>query len=205
VRDADAVLFALVEARHGYVHDFLREHLAYGHPDLSATIAHFEEAGASVVVLPNGYLPYWSLMQTANLLLAEPVLGARYADAQARYNGRVADRREPAYRHLLVIDLSGARDWCRDVRRLVTDEAAADAAARRRDDAAALSEILTLATTPPAAESKPEAPLLAAPSPADARAPVDAVGAARGRAHPFFRAYDGLRHLVRQLAGSARA
>ena len=44
-------------------------------PTSTATIAHYEAGGASVVVLPNGYLPYWSLMQAANLLLAEPALG----------------------------------------------------------------------------------------------------------------------------------
>ncbi len=145
VRDADAVLFALVQARHGYEHGFLREHLTHGHPDLEATIAHFEARGASVVVLPNGYLPYWTLMQAANLLLAEPALGARYARGQARYNGQVADWREPAYRHLLVIDCTGATEWCRDVQRLVTNESDADAAARRLRDASALDAILTLA------------------------------------------------------------
>jgi SAM-dependent methyltransferase len=147
VRDADAVLFALVRARHGYEHGFLREHLTHGHPELAATVAYFESAGASVVVLPNGYLPYWTLMQAANLFLAEPALGARYARGQSRYNGQVADWREPAYRHLLVVDLSGATDWCTAVRRLVTNDGDADAADRRVRDAAALDEILTLATT----------------------------------------------------------
>src|SRR4029453_5614470 len=151
VRDADAVLFAHVQARHGYEHGFLREHLTHGHPDLTATVAYFEGAGASVVVLPNGYLPYWSLMQAANLLLAEPALGARYARGQARYNGQVADWREPAYRHLLVIDLDGATDWCPDVRRLVTNDADPDANARRLRDAAGLDAILTLAATRDAA------------------------------------------------------
>lgn len=233
VRDADAVLFALVEARHGYVHDFLREHLTHGHPDLAATVAHFEAAGASVVVLPNGYLPYWSLMQAANLLLAEPVLGERYAEAQARYNGQVADWREPAYRHLVIADLSGATDWCRDVRRLVTNDGDADAAARRLRDAHALSDILTLATRGAAREAAAPGPAddpvddgaaparadvasdAAAPppaSPAAASAPAadvssadDARFAARVRAHPVYRAYDGVRHFVRQLARNGRA
>ncbi|MCC6767362.1 MAG: methyltransferase domain-containing protein [Deltaproteobacteria bacterium] len=214
VREADALLFALVEARHGYAHDFLREHLAHGHPDLSATIAYFEEAGASLVALPNGYLPYWSLMQAANLLLAEPVLGERYARGQARYNGQVADRREPAYRHLLVVDLTGATDWCRDVRRLATDDGGTDAAARRLRDATALSEILTLAagaSSNAAAPAPPPEPVTAEPvvvATADPAPPAGAVEdarfAARVRAHPAYRVYGGFRKVVRRLAGGER-
>ncbi len=203
VRDADAVLFALVQARHGYEHDFLREHLTHGHPDLAATVAYFEGAGASVVVLPNGYLPYWSLMQAANLLLAERGLGERYARGQARYNGQVADRREPAYRHLLVIDLTGATDWCRDVRRLVTSDADDDAAARRLRDAAALDDVLRLATTlaPPAAAVAPER----VPAPVAGATIDESIRfAARVRAHPVYRAYEHVRRLVRELAGNGR-
>ena len=124
-------------------------------------------------MLPNGYLPYWSLMQAANLLLAEPALGERYAQAQARYNGQVADWREPAYRHLVVVDLTGATDWCRDVRRLVTNDADDDAAARRLRDAAALDAILTLATT---RAVSPRGAALAPPV-----APVASAGRARAR------------------------
>jgi SAM-dependent methyltransferase len=233
VRDADAVLFALVQARHGYEHGFLQEHLTHGHPDLDATIAHYEAGGASVVVLPNGYLPYWSLMQAANLLLAEPALGARYARGQSRYNGQVADWREPAYRHLVIVDLTGGTDWQREVRRLVTNDADADAAARRLRDARALDEVLTLATTsvgPAAVARAPVAPAVVAPSalarsagafaadpaPASRAEPRPDPGeqarideavrfAAEMRAHPLYRVYAGLRHLVRQLAGNGRA
>jgi hypothetical protein len=218
VRDADALLFALVKARHGYEHGFLQEHLTHGHPDLSATVTHFEAGGASVVVLPNGYLPYWSLMQAANLLLAEPALGARYASGQARYNGQVADWREPAYRHLLIVDLAGATDWEREVRCLITNDADIDGEARRLRDAAALDEILTLAATRvlPMATT-PAVPAAVIPSAVvGAAAPVarpgqqaevdDAVRfAAQVRSHPLYRAYAGLRHLMRQLAGSGPA
>ncbi len=208
VRDADAVLFAHVKARHGYEHGFLDEHLRYGHPELAATVAHFEARGASVVVLPNGYLPYWTLMQAANLLLADPALGERYARAQARYNGQVADWREPAYRHLLVIDLTGATDWCREVRRLVSNDGDADAAARRVRDAAALDAILDLAVTPGAPVVAPDpavaAVVAAAPSPDPAR--EEAVRfAARVRAHPAYRAYARLRRLARTFVGDGHA
>lgn len=217
VRDADAVLFGLVKARHGYEHAFLNEHLTHGHPDLAATVAHFEAAGASVVVLPNGYLPYWSLMQAANLLLAEPALGERYARGQARYNGQVADWREPAYRHLVVVDLQGATDWCREVRRLVTNDADEEAPARRRRDTAALAEILTLATTraavteatavvPPSPAAPGRAPDDAPPSAAERARLEEAVRfATRVRTHPAYRAYARLRRFARQLGGNGRA
>jgi hypothetical protein len=181
VRDADALLYGLVKARHGYEHVFLREHLTHGHPDLAATVAAFEAAGATTVVLPNGHLPYWTLMQAANLLLAEPALGARYARAQARYNGRVADWREPAYRHLVVVDLAGRTDWCAAVRTLVHDDGDAEAAARRERDAAALSEILTLAAT---AESVAAAPPPEQPGRPVASAPLERSGESAASASP---------------------
>jgi SAM-dependent methyltransferase len=218
VRDADAVLFALVKARHRYEHAFLREHLRHGHPDLAATVAYFESAGASVVTLPNGYLPYWTLMQAANLLLAEPALGERYARAQARYNGQVADWREPAYRHLVVVDLRGETDWCRDVRRLVSNDGDEEAEARRERDAAALDAVLTLAAPPAAAPpdravpsppaDAPPAITVVAPPPARSAEPDDVDDAvrfaARVRRHPAYRVYAGLRRLVRQLGGPER-
>jgi hypothetical protein len=214
VRDADAVLFALVRARHGYEHAFLNEHLTHGHPDLAATVAHFEAAGATVVVLPNGYLPYWSLMQAANLLLAEPALGERYARGQARYNGQVADWREPAYRHLVIVDLQGASDWCREVRRLVTNDTDDDAPARRLRDAAALDEILTLATTRTVAVEAPAPPPPASSQVAHASGAAETTErarfdeavrfATRVRAHPIYRAYVRLRRLAQQLGGNGR-
>jgi len=144
VAAADALLFEMIHARHGYTHAFLAEHLAHGHPDLAATIGRWQAAGATVVVLPNGYLPYWSFMQTANLRLAESACGEDYASAQALYSGQVFDWREPAYRHLLVIDLSGRDEWCGTVRALVAASYAATITARIESDAAALSAVLDL-------------------------------------------------------------
>lgn len=124
VADADQRLFGAIAARHGYAHAFLGEHLTHGHPDLAGTVAYWEAGGATVVVLPNGYLPYWEAMQLLNLSLAEPVMGARYARAQAAYNDAVLDGREPAYRHLLVVDRTGAEEWVASVRALAASEAA---------------------------------------------------------------------------------
>jgi SAM-dependent methyltransferase len=159
VAAADALLFGLIEARHGYRHQFLAEHLEHGHPDLAGTVAYWEARGAIVAVLPNGHLPYWLLMQVANLRLAEPALGERYARGQALYNGVVRDWEEPAYRHLLVIDVTGARSWLPAVAALARP-GAADAAAAR--NATALNAVLGLAFAAPLAP----APLPLASTPA---------------------------------------
>ena len=146
VSDADALLFATIQARHGYAHEFLRQHLTHGHPDLAGTLAHWEARGARVVVLPNGWLPYWQAMQLLNLPLAEPVMGERYAQAQALYNATVRDWREPAYRHLLVIDLRGGDEWGDAVRALAQREAAAATSPASISAAAAtLSAVVDLA------------------------------------------------------------
>jgi ubiquinone/menaquinone biosynthesis C-methylase UbiE len=177
VAEADALLFALIRARHGYAHQFLAEHLGHGHPDLTTTTAFFRAAGASVVVLPNGYLPYWSLMQAANLRLAEPAMGARYARGQALYNGTVPDWREPAYRHLLVADLTGARDWIGAVEGLLpgaSDEAAAAAALAGVLDLVAADEAPPRHAEPAPARHAPD-PIAAAPSPNGGGAPAEGV------------------------------
>jgi len=106
VADADRYLFELIRSRFGYEHGFLAEHLALGHPELESTARFFREQGASVTVLPSGDLPAWVLMQTVNALLSHPEQEQAYPRANAVFNATVglAGAREPAYRHLLVID-----------------------------------------------------------------------------------------------------
>lgn len=181
VAAADELLFEMIRARHGYAHAFLQEHLEHGHPDLAATVAHWQASGATAVVLPNGYLPYWSLMQVANLQLAESTTGDAYATAQARYSGHVFDWCEPAYRHLLVIDRSGRSEWCDAVRALV----AGGAAARRAQDATALSAVLDLVVAATAARSGAAAvPGVAAKARVDGAADEPRVAGAGGDGGP---------------------
>ncbi len=196
VADADALLFELIRVRHGYAHAYLGEHLGHGHPDLDATVAWWHGAGATVGVLPNGYLPYWTLVQIANLRLAEPRMGARYAAGQALYNGRVADRREPAYRHLLVIDLA-AEGASHDAVHALAAEAS-----RTTDvtaDAAALNAILDLAGAP-ADELDDVMSVAPATDDLDASERMRLVEleafASRVWSHPLYRAYAWLRRLV---------
>jgi SAM-dependent methyltransferase len=197
VAAADALLLALIRARHEYTHAFLAEHLAHGHPALAATVARWEAAGASAVVLPNGYLPYWSLAQLANLRLGEPAMGERYARAQALYNGQVFDWREPAYRHLLVIDVSGRTDWCAAVRALV-DVEPQSMQANEAQAATALNRILGLVFATP----EPGALLTPSLSAAERARLHDLERfAARVCSHPAYRLYGAVRRLWRALGG----
>ncbi len=109
VVEADRYLFELIRARYGYEHGFLAEHLAHGHPDLEGTRRFFEDRGASVAVLPSGYLPAWVLMQTVNAWLSHPEQDESFPAANRVMNRAVglASTAPPAYRHLLVIDRTG--------------------------------------------------------------------------------------------------
>jgi SAM-dependent methyltransferase len=110
VAEADRFLFDLIRSRYGYEHGFLAEHLAHGHPDLDETRRFFAECGAGVALLPSGYLPAWALLQTLNALLSHPEQDWTFTRANRIANRSIglASCAEPAYRHLLVVDRSGA-------------------------------------------------------------------------------------------------
>ena len=110
VAEADAYLFELIRTRYGYEHGFLAEHLRHGHPEIEATRRFFVERGASVSVLPSGYLPAWILLQTVNAWLSHPEQDHTYVLANQLANRAIglAATAAPAYRHLLVVDRDGA-------------------------------------------------------------------------------------------------
>jgi 2-polyprenyl-3-methyl-5-hydroxy-6-metoxy-1,4-benzoquinol methylase len=110
VAEADRYLFELIRTRYGYEHGFLAEHLQHGHPDLDATRAFFVARGASVACLPSGHLPSWILLQTVNAWLSHPEQDHTYVLANQSANRAIglASTVEPAYRHLLLIDRTGA-------------------------------------------------------------------------------------------------
>lgn len=111
VAEADRWLFGLIRERWGYDHRFLAEHLAHGHPDLAATRRWFIDRGASVAVVPSGHLPTWLLLQAANAMLSHPEQDRAYVAAANRAANRalgLAANVEPSYRHLLVVDRTGA-------------------------------------------------------------------------------------------------
>src|SRR5581483_8747886 len=65
--------------------------------------------GASVTVLPSGYLPAWALLQTMNAWLSHPEQDGAFPAANRLVNRSVglASGCEPAYRHVLVVDRAG--------------------------------------------------------------------------------------------------
>ena len=108
--EADRYLFELIRSRWGYAHPFLQEHLENGLPDLPGVVAFFRDRGASVSVLPSGNLANWLLLQTLNATLSHPEQDTTYALANAAFNDAIGvrDAVPPTYRHLLVIDRTGA-------------------------------------------------------------------------------------------------
>jgi len=216
VAEADALLFELIRARHGYAHRFLAEHLAHGHPDLDATVSRWRAAGATAIVLPNGYLPYWTVMQIANLRLAESPTCREYAEAQVCYSGHVFDWREPAYRHLLVVDLTGRDEWCATVRALVGDAERGRTDCRSARDAVALNGVIDLMLSVPGVtpEGWAAQPSVTGKESADAGRGEDPLLlsaerarlrelerlAARVWSHPVYRLYGRVRRAWRRLA-----
>lgn len=87
-------------------HDrFLQEHEEYGLPDVNEISAQLEDAGWSVIGLPNGYLPRWFAMQCAEYALGTaPELAETRARINALYNRNYYqyDNRFPAYRIALI-------------------------------------------------------------------------------------------------------
>jgi SAM-dependent methyltransferase len=109
VAEADRWLHERILRDYGYEHGFLAEHLAHGHPGLAATTEFFRSRGASVEVLPSGWLPAWKKAQEISAWLSHPTQGADWLNANAVINeafGRGASH-EPAYRHLLVVNRAG--------------------------------------------------------------------------------------------------
>jgi SAM-dependent methyltransferase len=99
---AEEALNEFIRARFG---DFptLDEHAQNGLPELEPTAAALGEHGFTTAALPSGYLPRWLVaMLVHHELLATgvPYLGKLHA----YYNAVVSplDRREPAYRHVIV-------------------------------------------------------------------------------------------------------
>jgi len=90
---------------------WLEEHIHNVLPEIEAVRGALEENGASVVVFPNGAVLSWFIMETMQILLETfPMLFPVKASLSLRFNRLWAadDDREPAYRHILVADATGA-------------------------------------------------------------------------------------------------
>jgi SAM-dependent methyltransferase len=105
VQEAEAAASDFYRLLHGQEHLWLREHLENGLPALEETVDLLRKTGASVVALPNGYLPRWRLLILAQMLAQGGDLEQRQYAALCRlYNehGYLHDNREPCYRYAIV-------------------------------------------------------------------------------------------------------
>ncbi len=100
---AEEALNEFIRARFQGDFPTLDEHADNGLPVLEATVGSFADDGWATAALPSGYLPHWlagMLVHHELLATGVPHLGKLHA----YYNQMISplDRREPAYRHVVV-------------------------------------------------------------------------------------------------------
>jgi uncharacterized coiled-coil protein SlyX len=92
-------------------HPWLLEHIERRLPDLSLIRKILEESGARVTVYPNGSIVSWFIMESVQILLdAFPMLSMFRKNLSLSFNTlwAASDDLEPAYRHILFADKTGA-------------------------------------------------------------------------------------------------
>jgi|GEM_PF-553909 len=95
----------------GKPYSWLAEHIKNVLPEIDAVRGALEGSGASVVIFPNGAVISWFIMETVQILLETfPMLFPVKSSLSLRFSRLWAadDDREPAYRHILVADVTGA-------------------------------------------------------------------------------------------------
>ncbi len=111
---AEEILFTFIQTELGFEQPQLQEHRTYGLPTLSETRALLDAHHLDYHVYPSGYLHAWLV-----LMLARHYLAARTSDVDTHqqcdaYYTRFlshTDRREPAYRHLLLVNSHTDSAW----------------------------------------------------------------------------------------------
>jgi len=92
-------------------HPWLMEHIEHNLPDINFIRKILEESGAGLSVYPNGSVLSWFIMETVQILLDTfPMLSRFRQNLSQRFNALWAgsDDQEPAYRHILLADKTGA-------------------------------------------------------------------------------------------------
>ncbi len=114
VTAAEEILFTFIQTELGFEQPQLQEHRTYGLPTLPETRALLDAHHLDYHVYPSGYLHAWLV-----LMLARHYLAARtsnvdtHQQCDAYYTRFLAhtDRREPAYRHLLLVNCHTDGAW----------------------------------------------------------------------------------------------
>lgn len=109
---AEALLLAYSRAELGVEQPQLVEHRDYGLPELTVTTALLNEWGLPHRVYPSGYVHAWLALMLAkhSHLFADYDLHEQLDAYYTRFFGP-HERREPAYRHLLVVARDNSADW----------------------------------------------------------------------------------------------
>ncbi len=105
-RQAERTLHDYLTAK-GMTSQPLEEHLERGLPSLDSLRTQLAGRGLVALDLPDGYLPHWLAMMLTTLTLKRP---PSFQQALNRYYNRYFapyDRREPAYRHVLLVAQPG--------------------------------------------------------------------------------------------------
>jgi hypothetical protein len=102
---AEIVLYRYMDAELRYKHPFLQEHRDYGLPHVAETEQWLAELGCATATFPSGYVHSWLEMMVLRTLLWRLTADDSLVGALEEYYNRVLfpqERREPAYRHLIV-------------------------------------------------------------------------------------------------------
>jgi SAM-dependent methyltransferase len=107
---AEEKINALFEKCMKSPHPWLSEHRKNPLPDMEAIRRRLEQSGAAVKVFPNGSVISWFIMQAVQILLdACPGLTPVKSGLNLDFNQfwAAGDDREPAYRHILLVNKKG--------------------------------------------------------------------------------------------------
>jgi SAM-dependent methyltransferase len=110
VEAAEELVFGYIRAELGHEQLQLREHRDFGWPNLAETRALLEGQGRATRAYPSGYVHAWLAMMLAKHYLFSRTDDEALHQALDAYYTRFLsadERREPAYRHLLLAERAG--------------------------------------------------------------------------------------------------
>jgi hypothetical protein len=119
---AEDLLFGYIRVELGVEQLQLKEHRDYGLPNLDTTGALLDALGLRYQVYPSGYVHAWLAMMIAKHYLLGRTndfdLHERVDEYYTRFFS-ADERREPAYRHVFVVEGDGRGDWWEAARAVV--------------------------------------------------------------------------------------
>jgi hypothetical protein len=104
---AEELLFEYIKTELGAQHQQLKEHREYGLPRLDEWLSYLEQRQITARAYPTGYLHAWTGMMLIKHMLLRMDDGARAQQLLDSYYNRcffATERRNPAYRHLIVAE-----------------------------------------------------------------------------------------------------